>query len=55
KRLILNDFNYVRIDWYILGDRIYFGEITFTPGAGIGNEFGPVLEKQMAEWWEDEY
>lgn len=55
KRLILNDFNYVRIDWYILGDRIYFGEITFTPGAGIGNEFGPALEKQMAEWWEDEY
>ena len=55
KRLILNDFNYVRIDWYILGDRIYFGEITFTPGAGIGNEFGHALEKQMAEWWEDEY
>lgn len=55
KRLILNDFNYVRIDWYILGDRIYFGEITFTPGAGIGNEFGPALEKKMAEWWEDEY
>jgi hypothetical protein len=29
------DFDYVRVDLYALGDRIYFGELTFTPGAGV--------------------
>lgn len=28
------DFNYVRIDLYLFNDKIYFGEMTFTPGAG---------------------
>jgi hypothetical protein len=28
-------FDYVRVDLYALGDRIYFGELTFTPGAGV--------------------
>ena len=27
-------FDYVRIDWYVLDDRIYFGEVTFHPGGG---------------------
>jgi hypothetical protein len=27
-------FNYVRLDWYIHEDRLYFGEMTFTPAAG---------------------
>lgn len=35
KILLLNqqlclEYNYVRLDWYILKDTIYFGEITFT-------------------------
>jgi hypothetical protein len=33
--LLSEDFNYVRVDLYALGDRIYFGELTFTPGAGV--------------------
>ena len=28
-------FPYVRVDLYTLGDKIYFGELTFTPGSGI--------------------
>ncbi|MFM0049702.1 ATP-grasp fold amidoligase family protein [Caballeronia grimmiae] len=28
-------FEYVRVDLYAPGDRIYFGELTFTPGAGV--------------------
>lgn len=28
-------FDYVRVDLYAPGDRIYFGELTFTPGAGV--------------------
>lgn len=34
------DFNYVRIDLYILNNSIYFGEMTFTPGAGYA-KFNP--------------
>jgi hypothetical protein len=29
------DFDYVRVDLYALKDKIYFGELTFTPGAGV--------------------
>ena len=28
------DFDYIRIDLYEVGGRIYFGEATFMPGAG---------------------
>ncbi|MCM2131482.1 ATP-grasp fold amidoligase family protein [Larsenimonas rhizosphaerae] len=28
-------FSYVRVDFYLIGDDIYFGEMTFTPMAGL--------------------
>ena len=28
------DFNFVRVDLFILGSKVYFGELTFTPTAG---------------------
>jgi hypothetical protein len=34
KRLA-EDFAYVRVDLYSVGDKVYFGELTFTPGAGV--------------------
>jgi TupA-like ATPgrasp len=33
--LLSEEFNYVRVDLYAQDDRIYFGELTFTPGAGV--------------------
>lgn len=27
---LASDFDYVRVDWYIHDERIYFGELTFT-------------------------
>jgi hypothetical protein len=30
-----HDFNYVRVDLYAPNDDVYFGELTFTPGAGV--------------------
>jgi hypothetical protein len=27
-------FDYIRIDWYVLDDRVYFGEVTFHHGGG---------------------
>ena len=49
-----NDFKYMRIDWYLIENKIYFGEITVTPGAGRAKEFGEELEKIMGDWWMDE-
>lgn len=33
--LLAEDFAYVRVDLYSLGKDVYFGELTFTPGAGV--------------------
>lgn len=33
--LLSKPFPYVRVDLYIIGERIYFGELTFTPSAGM--------------------
>ena len=32
---LAKDFPFVRVDLYVSGNRIYFGELTFTPGSGI--------------------
>lgn len=33
--LLAEDFGYLRVDLYSTGDNVYFGELTFTPGAGL--------------------
>lgn len=32
---LAEDFSYVRVDFYLPGESIYFGELTFTPDAGF--------------------
>ncbi|WP_245763338.1 ATP-grasp fold amidoligase family protein [Paraburkholderia diazotrophica] len=32
---LCEDFDYVRVDLYAPDDEVYFGELTFTPGAGV--------------------
>ncbi|RDU97320.1 hypothetical protein DWV00_18995 [Trinickia dinghuensis] len=32
---LAEDFDYVRVDLYSTGREVYFGELTFTPGAGL--------------------
>ncbi|MBO1928613.1 hypothetical protein J4731_01430 [Providencia rettgeri] len=39
------------MDWYISNGYLYFGELTFTSGAGLSVSFGDDLEKLMSEWW----
>ncbi len=36
-----NDFHYVRVDLYVVDDKIYFGELTFSPAAGFA-PFNPI-------------
>jgi hypothetical protein len=33
--VLANDFEYVRVDLYAFDNRLYFGELTFTPGGGV--------------------
>jgi hypothetical protein len=39
-RRLAKAFPFVRVDLYVAGGRIYFGELTFTPGSGFA-EFNP--------------
>lgn len=50
-KILCEDFNYVRVDWYISKGQPFFGELTFTPGAGSSYEFGIELEKYMCDLW----
>jgi hypothetical protein len=40
-RKLSNAFSYVRVDLYYAAGRIFFGELTFTPGNGMA-PFDPV-------------
>ena len=44
------DFNYVRVDFYIINHQIYFGELTFVPTAGFG-KFEPAKYDQTWGNW----
>lgn len=49
--VLAQHFNYVRIDWFVVSGKAYFGELTFTPGGGLSSEFGPELEMIMCDMW----
>lgn len=44
------DFNYVRVDFYIIDHIIYFGELTFVPTAGFGNFQPPRYDQIWGDW-----
>ncbi len=46
------DYSYVRLDWYITQKKVYFGEITFTPGAGRSQSFAGQFGIEMGKLWE---
>jgi hypothetical protein len=35
-KMLCFDFHYVRVDFYSLDEKVYFGEMTFTPMSGLG-------------------
>ncbi|WP_297694396.1 ATP-grasp fold amidoligase family protein, partial [uncultured Eudoraea sp.] len=51
-RVLAEDFKYVRVDFYVVDDKLYFGELTFNPCNGFGvfeppsmdYEFGKLLQ-----------
>ena len=43
------EFPFVRVDLYIVGKKIYFGELTFTPSAGMDEERLPTTDLILGE------
>ncbi len=44
--------DFVRVDLYGVGNSVYFGEMTFTPGAGLGLIKNPARARMRDQMWE---
>lgn len=42
-------FPFVRTDFYVVGDKIYFGELTFTPGGGLDSARLPETDRMFGD------
>lgn len=49
-KILSEDFLHARIDFYIVNDRIYFGEITFANGAGFDRITPREFDEEMGKW-----
>lgn len=47
--ILSKDFPYVRVDLYSFNNAIYFGELTFHPGAGLESFIPSQLDKQYGK------
>ena len=43
--------DFVRVDLYDIGSRIYFGEMTFTPGGGFAHFEPAAMDQHLGELW----
>ncbi len=50
-RALSADFDFVRVDLYSVGDRVYFGELTCTPHQGYGRIDEPRRQKMRNDMW----
>ena len=44
-------FEFVRVDMYEINNKVYFGEMTFTPGSGIGKFNPEQWDKKLGDLW----
>ena len=49
-RKLSKDFPHVRVDFYIVDDKIYFGELTFFHESGMGKFNPEEFEITMGHW-----
>jgi hypothetical protein len=49
------DFNYVRCDFFEVGGQVYFGEFTFTLGAGIEKFTSASWDKVFGDYWDGKF
>ena len=51
-RKLSKDFPHVRVDFYSIGERLVFGELTFYHGAGYLRFENEAFEKELGSFWE---
>ena len=51
-KILSKDYSFVRVDFYSIDDKIYFGELTFTPAAGFGKFEPEEFDFEMGSWLE---
>jgi teichuronopeptide biosynthesis TupA-like protein len=44
-------FEFLRVDFYVLGERFLIGELTHSPGAGFGRFYPPQFGEDLAAFW----
>lgn len=50
--ILCEGFDHVRVDLYLVDERIYFGEMTFTNGSGTEVITPPEWDKKLGDFWE---
>ena len=51
-RVLSKPFQYVRVDFYLVKDKIYFGELTFFPAGGVADFIPDSYDKIIGDLWE---
>ena len=51
-KILAKDFPFVRVDFYEIGDQIYFGELTFYPASGFGAFVPAEWDLTLGSWIE---
>lgn len=51
-RELSKDFPFVRVDWYISNDKLYFGELTFFPASGMSPFVPDSYDNLFGSWLE---
>lgn len=47
---LVSDFPHARVDFYSIGEKLYFSEITFYNGAGFERILPEQFNFEMGEW-----
>lgn len=48
-KCLSKDFRFVRVDLYQIEEKVYFGELTFTPDGGMLSYFTGEFDKNMGQ------
>jgi len=50
--MLAQGFSYVRVDLYAINGKVYFGEMTFTPGSGFERFVPHSMDEKWGEWFD---
>ena len=49
-RVLSKGFPHLRTDFYVIGDKLYIGELTFFHGTGMGKWTPDIFDAEMGDW-----